>query len=74
MATAARSTGLAKHLIDFCASHIEVHGKTESARLYIKANISLWRETYGDTIADEVQKVIARYWADKKAGPKKSLA
>lgn len=70
----ARNTGISKHLIYFCTSHIEVHGKTESSRLYLRECIELWRGHYGDAIADEVKAHVAQAWGEKKSSTKKVLA
>jgi hypothetical protein len=61
------SKGIAKHLIDFCVSHLEIHGKTRQSHAYIKSNIELWREKYGEPISIEVTKAVRKAWDEKKA-------
>lgn len=51
---------LIRELVHFLESHYMVHGTGWRADLYREQNLRLWRETYGDGVADRVANATAK--------------
>lgn len=55
---------LRKHLEHYAAQQLATHGK-KASRPYLKRCVTLWRERYGDQIADHMTRYIRALFAAK---------
>ncbi|HEX3163586.1 MAG TPA: hypothetical protein VHQ92_13495 [Pseudolabrys sp.] len=46
---------LVRELIHFITAHYDVHGPGWRADHYREKSLELWREKYGDTVADRIE-------------------
>jgi hypothetical protein len=63
---------IASDLIHVAKAHIDIHGATAESGRFIRANIALWAEQFGNRVAEKVRNETRGYFM-KKAKEKKEF-